>query len=51
MIGQEGPQNKAAKTVAIIGIMILVIVVVGFVFVRYLPSRQQAATVSTPVLD
>ena len=51
MIGQEGLQSNAAKTVAIIGIMILMIAVVGFVFVRYVPSRQQAATVSTPVLD
>src|SRR5438132_4698371 len=48
-MGQEKPPSKAAKAIAIIGIMILVIAVVGFVFLRYLPSRQQAATVSTPI--
>jgi len=45
-------QGNAPKIVAIIGIVVLVIAVVGFVFVRYFPARQQTASVSaTPILD
>jgi hypothetical protein len=49
-MGQER-QGKAIKLVAVIGIIVLVIAVVGFVFVRYFPARQQTASVSTPILD
>ncbi len=47
-MGQEKRRRKATK---IVGIIVLMIAVGGFVFVRYLPSRQQTATISTPILD
>src|SRR5712691_9184974 len=53
----EGPMEeqkqgrKATKIVAIIGILLLTIAVIGFVSVRYLPSRQQTPKTSTTILN
>ncbi|OLD01824.1 MAG: hypothetical protein AUJ07_10460 [Crenarchaeota archaeon 13_1_40CM_3_53_5] len=48
-MGQEKQRSKVVKIVGIVGITALMIAVLGFVF--YPPSRQQTATISTPILS
>ncbi|HYU54848.1 MAG TPA: hypothetical protein VEL71_01390 [Candidatus Dormibacteraeota bacterium] len=51
MEGQQRPNRNVTRIVAIIGITVGIIAVVGFVSVQYLAYRQPVATISTPILN